>query len=91
MDFEEFRGRIEEAEKRSAAGDERTALAVLKALAESDLPDLDRALVWVQAASACDRENANVPVRPAHAAHAIRSKRKTEDRRIELDTMMRAS
>ena len=55
MDFDEFRSRLEQAEKSSLAGDDRAALAALTALAESDLPDLDRALAWVQAAQAQDR------------------------------------
>ncbi len=55
MTFEEFRGRIESAEKLSAAGDDRAAAAALRGLAESDLPDLDRAMAWILAAEALDR------------------------------------
>ena len=55
MDFDEFRSRLEQAEKSTLAGDDRAALTVLAALAESDLPDLDRVLAWVQTAQAYDR------------------------------------
>lgn len=56
MDFDEFRGRYETAEKLSLAGDDRAAAAALTALAgDAALPDLDRAMVWTQAASAHER------------------------------------
>lgn len=55
MDFDEFRARTESAEKLAAAGDDRAAARVMAELAESDLPDLDRALAWTQAAAAHER------------------------------------
>lgn len=51
MDFDEFRGRLETAEKLSAKGDGAAALEIMLALAETPgLPDLDRALIWALAA-----------------------------------------
>lgn len=55
MDFDAFRAATEKAEKHSARGERREALAVLSELAASDLPDLDRAMVWTYAAEAHDR------------------------------------
>lgn len=55
MDFDEFRGRVERIDRLAAAGDDRALLAELDALAESDLPDLDRARLLGQAASAHER------------------------------------
>lgn len=55
MDFDDFRASTEKAETCSARGAHREALAVLSDLAASDLPDLDRALVWAYAAEAHDR------------------------------------
>ena len=56
MDFDEFRGRYETAEKLSLAGDDRAAASALSSLAADEgLPALDRAMVWVQAASAFER------------------------------------
>lgn len=56
MDFDEFRGRCETAEKLSLSGDDRAAAGALSALAsDPGLPDLDRAMVWTQAAAAHER------------------------------------
>lgn len=55
MDFDEYRGRYETAEKLAGAGDDRAALKVLVELGDSDLPDLDRAQVWASAAAAHER------------------------------------
>lgn len=55
MDFDEFRAATEKAEKLGSAGAHREALAVLSELAASDLPPLDRAMVWTYAAEAHDR------------------------------------
>lgn len=55
MDFDEFRGRVERIDKLAASGDDRALLAELDALAESDLPDLDRARLLSQAAQARER------------------------------------
>ncbi|MDE2491471.1 MAG: hypothetical protein KGM24_11515 [Elusimicrobia bacterium] len=55
MDFDEYRARTENAEKRAAAGDDRGAAELYAELAESDLPALDRALAWTQAAAAFER------------------------------------
>ncbi|MCM2304728.1 MAG: hypothetical protein NDJ72_08500 [Elusimicrobia bacterium] len=55
MDFDEFRGRVERVDKLAASGDDRALLAELDALADSDLPDLDRARLLSQAAQAHER------------------------------------
>lgn len=55
MDLEKFRAAVETAEKRAAGGAHREALSVLSELAASDLPVLDRALVWTYVAEAHDR------------------------------------
>ncbi len=55
MDFDEFRGRIEQIDKLAASGDERALLAVLEELSGSDLPALDRARLLSQAAQAHER------------------------------------
>lgn len=55
MDFEEYRGRVEQLDKLAASGDDRALLAVLSELADSDLPDLDRARLLSQAAQAHER------------------------------------
>ena len=55
MDFDEFRGRVEQLDKLTASGDDRTLLSVLAGLAASDLPDLDRARLLSQAAAAHER------------------------------------
>lgn len=55
VDFPEFRRALESAEKASVGGDDVEAARLLTALAESDLPALDRALAWTQAASAFER------------------------------------
>jgi len=55
MDFEEYRGRVEQLDKLAASGDDRALLAVAAELAESDLPDLDRARLLCQAAQAHER------------------------------------
>lgn len=54
MDFDELRAATEKAEKCSSRGAHREALAVLSELAASDLPALDRAMVWTYAAQAHD-------------------------------------
>ncbi len=55
MDFDEFRGRVEQIDKLAASGDDRALLSVLNEVANSDLPDLDRARLLSQAASAHER------------------------------------
>lgn len=55
MEFDDFRAATEKAEKCSSRGEHREALAVLSELAASDLPALDRAVVWTYAAEAHDR------------------------------------
>lgn len=55
MDFEDYRGRVEQLDKLAASGDDRALLAVLSELADSDLPDLDRARLLSQAAQAHER------------------------------------
>jgi tetratricopeptide (TPR) repeat protein len=55
MDFDEFRGRVERIDKLAASGDDRALIAELSGLAESDLPDLDRARLLSQAAQAHER------------------------------------
>lgn len=55
LDFDEFRASVERAEKLSAAGDDRGAARVMAELAAADLPALDRALAWTQAAAAHER------------------------------------
>lgn len=57
MDLEEFRGRVERLDKLAASGDDRALLSELSGLADSDLPDLDRARLWSQAAQAHERLN----------------------------------
>jgi tetratricopeptide (TPR) repeat protein len=56
MDFDEFRDAYETAEKLANSGDDRAAVRALTALAgDPSLPDLDRAMMWAQAASAHER------------------------------------
>lgn len=56
MEFEDFRARTERAEKLAAAGDDRGAAQALAELAgAADLPLLDRAMIWAQAAEARER------------------------------------
>ena len=55
MDFDELRQRTENAEKRTAAGDDQGAARMLAELAESDLPALDRAMAWTHVAAARER------------------------------------
>jgi tetratricopeptide (TPR) repeat protein len=55
MDFDEYRGRVEQMDKLAASGDDRAFLAVLTDLAASNLPDLDRARLLSQAAQAHER------------------------------------
>ena len=55
MDFEEFRGRVERLDKLAASGDDRALLSELSGLVDCDLPDLDRARLWTQAAQARER------------------------------------
>ena len=55
MNFDEFRGHVEQIDKLAACGDDRALLAVLTGFADSDLPDLDRARLWIQAAAAYER------------------------------------
>lgn len=55
MDFDDFRAATEKAERCASRGEHREALAVLTGLASSDLPALDRAMVWTYAAEAQDR------------------------------------
>lgn len=57
MDFDELRQRTENAEKRTAAGDDDGAARIHAELAESDLPALDRAMAWTNAAAARERLN----------------------------------
>ena len=57
MDFDEFRGRVEQIDKLASSGDDRALLSVLATLADSDLPDLDRARLLSQAAQAHERLN----------------------------------
>ena len=57
MDFDELRQRTENAEKRTAAGDDDGAARIHAELAESDLPALDRAMAWTHAAAARERLN----------------------------------
>jgi tetratricopeptide (TPR) repeat protein len=54
MEFDDFRAATESAEKHAARGAHREALAVLRGLADSDLPELDRAMVCVHAAEQHD-------------------------------------
>lgn len=56
MEFDDFRAATEKAEKCAARGDHEGALKVLEGLAASDLPELDRAMVWTYAAEARDRQ-----------------------------------
>lgn len=55
MDFEDYRGRVERLDKLAASGDDRALLAALSELADSGLPDLDRARLLSQAAQAHER------------------------------------
>jgi tetratricopeptide (TPR) repeat protein len=55
VDFDELRQRTENAEKRTAAGDDQGAARMLAELAESDLPALDRAMAWTHVAAARER------------------------------------
>lgn len=55
MEFDDFRAATEKAEKCAARGEHKEGLKVLEALAASDLPELDRAMVWTYAAEAHDR------------------------------------
>ena len=55
VDFDEFRGQVEKAEKATAAGRDEDAERALTELAGWDLPALDRAMAWVQAAEARGR------------------------------------
>ncbi len=55
MDFDEFRGLVEQLDKLSASGDDRAFLTALSRLSASDLPDLDRARLLSQAAQAHER------------------------------------
>lgn len=55
MNFDELRQRTEDAEKRTAAGDDDGAARILAELAGSDLPALDRALAWTHVAAARER------------------------------------
>jgi tetratricopeptide (TPR) repeat protein len=55
MDFDEFRGRVERLDKLAASGDDRALLSALAEFADSDLPDLDRARLLIQAAQAHER------------------------------------
>jgi hypothetical protein len=55
VDFDELRQRTENAEKRTAAGDDAGAARILAELAESDLPALDRAMAWTHIAAARER------------------------------------
>ncbi len=55
MDLETLRAATEKAEKCAARGAHREGLVVLNELAASDLPALDRAMVWTYAAEAHDR------------------------------------
>ena len=57
MDFDELRQRTENAEKRTAAGDDGAAAKILTELAESDLPTLDRSMAWTHVAAARERLN----------------------------------
>lgn len=57
MDFDDYRGRVEQIDKLASAGDDRALLTVLIAFADCDLPDLDRARLISQAASAHERLN----------------------------------
>lgn len=74
VDFDEFRGRVEQAEKLSAAGRDERAATALGELAQSDLPDLDRAMAWVQAAEALARLGRSEDALAAYArAEALES------------------
>jgi tetratricopeptide (TPR) repeat protein len=70
MDFDEFRAATEKAEKCASRGAHDESLAVLRELAASDLPALDRAMVWVHAAEAHDRRG-DVPAALAAFEQAI--------------------
>ena len=66
MDFDDYRGRIEGIDKLAASGDDRALLAALTGLAASDLPDLDRARFWSQAAQAHERLGETDPALAAY-------------------------
>ena len=66
MDFEEFRGRVERLDKLAASGDDRALIEELKGVADSALPDLDRARLWTQAAQAHERLNEPAQVLAAY-------------------------
>jgi len=66
MDFDEFRGRVERLDKLAASGDDRALLSELNALEKSDLPDLDRARLLSQAASAHERLGETGPALAAY-------------------------
>lgn len=55
MDFDEFRGRVEELDKLAASGDDRAYLAGVLEFEKAGLPDLDRARLLSQAAQAHER------------------------------------
>jgi hypothetical protein len=55
VDFDELRQRTENAEKRTAAGDDAAAARILAELADSDLPALDRAMAWTHVAACRER------------------------------------
>jgi tetratricopeptide (TPR) repeat protein len=55
MDFDEFRGRVEELDKLAASGDDRAYLAGVLEFEKSGIPDLDRARLLSQAAQAHER------------------------------------
>ena len=57
MDFDDYRGRVEQIDKLASSGDDRALLSVLIEFADCDLPDLDRARLISQAAAAHERLN----------------------------------
>ncbi|PIR19348.1 MAG: hypothetical protein COV48_02490 [Elusimicrobia bacterium CG11_big_fil_rev_8_21_14_0_20_64_6] len=57
MDFDEFRGRVERIDKLAASRDDLALVTALTEFANCDLPDLDRARLWIQAAQAHERLN----------------------------------
>ena len=60
MNFDDYRAALEKSDKLAGAGDDSAAAAALCVLALSDLPPLDRALCWVQAAGAHERRKDSV-------------------------------
>jgi tetratricopeptide (TPR) repeat protein len=80
MDFDEYRGRVEQLDKLAASGDDRAFLAVLTELAASDLPDLDRARLLSQAAQAHERLG---ETEPALAAYDRAAALETPHRRFQ--------